>query len=132
MNQELQRKLFEDFPELYCQHKLSPMETCMCWGVETGDGWYDLIYRLSKDLVAISKDIRATQVKEKYGTLRFYWVTDGRLPDFKYNKINNRINLAEDESGVTCEECGSLQNVTQTEGWITTLCDTCLKIRQQA
>lgn len=122
----LQRNLFDDFPELYSQHKLSPMKTCMCWGVETGDGWYNLIYRLSSDLVAISKDIRATQVKEKFGSLRFYWVADGKLPDRKYIQINNRINQAEDESCETCEECGSKDNVTQTDGWIYTLCDKCL------
>lgn len=66
---------------LYRQAKLSMMETCMCWGICCGEGWYvplqDLSYRLECINYAIKPKwgfvIEAEQVKEKYGTLRFYF-----------------------------------------------------------
>jgi hypothetical protein len=126
MKKELQDKIFAAFPSLYCQRNLSPDETCMCWGIECGDGWFELIYNLSKDISNISKDIYATQVKEKFGSLRFYWGGDGLTKD-QINTIEELIDNAEDLSYSTCEECGSTVDVKQTEGWIMTLCKKCMK-----
>lgn len=77
MKTELQKKLFDKYPIIF-QDRNKPMtETCMCWGVDTGDGWYNLIDKLCSELMYISKKhdviIIADQVKEKYGTLRFYY-----------------------------------------------------------
>jgi hypothetical protein len=49
-------------------------KTAMCWGFP-GDGWYDLIWDLSNDITDIDKNdwVVATQVKEKFGMLRFYY-----------------------------------------------------------
>ena len=66
---------------LYRQAKLSMMETCMCWGIECGTGWYEPIKELSYRLECINYAIlpkwgfviEAEQVKEKFGTLRFYF-----------------------------------------------------------
>ena len=56
-----------------------------------------------------------TQVKEKFGTLRFYM--DG------YNdKISAYESFAEAMSARTCEDCGS-PGKTRYEGWYRTLCD---------
>lgn len=43
MKQELQQKLYKKYPELFGQRKLSQMQSAMFWGIETGDGWYDII-----------------------------------------------------------------------------------------
>ena len=81
MKKELQDKLYKAYPELYQQHKLPPRETCMCWGISCGDGWYWLINSLSKYIYDMwtwnYKDKgeecpQAVQVKEKFGGLRFY------------------------------------------------------------
>jgi hypothetical protein len=56
----------------------------------------------------------ATQVKEKFGTLRFY-VSGG--DDF----TNGVIRMAEAMSSVTCEECGK-PGTTSGPGWVRTLC----------
>ena len=53
----------------------------MCWGFSCGDGWYLLIDRLCSSLqwdTDTNKypQVVATQVKEKYGTLRFYYTLD--------------------------------------------------------
>lgn len=43
MKRELQDKLISKYPELFADSSKSMMETCMCWGCECGDGWYDLL-----------------------------------------------------------------------------------------
>lgn len=60
----------------------------------------------------------ATQVKEKFGTLRFY-------VDKATDKQYNFITFAEVMSGKTCETCGTTKDVFQTRGWIKTTCVTC-------
>jgi len=53
----------------------------MCWGIEAGVGWIEPLRKLSKILEDLNvtywktKKIRvqADQVKEKYGTLHFYY-----------------------------------------------------------
>ncbi|MBN2428345.1 MAG: hypothetical protein JXK94_08415 [Deltaproteobacteria bacterium] len=52
-------------------------ETCMCWGIDPGDGWYNLIDELCGFLQWQSThngypQSIARQVKEKFGQLRFY------------------------------------------------------------
>jgi hypothetical protein len=36
------------------------------------------------------------------------------------------ISIAEQLSGGICEQCGSIDGVSQTKGWITTLCKKCM------
>ena len=84
MNEEEEKskypQLIKECKLLYRQAKLSMMETCMCWGICCGEGWWrpisDLSYRLECINYAIKAKwgfvIEAEQVKEKYGTLRFY------------------------------------------------------------
>jgi hypothetical protein len=55
------------------------------------------------------------QVKEKFGTLRFYY-TGG--DDY----ISGMVRMAESMSGVTCEECGA-PGEQNDGGWIRTLCE---------
>lgn len=59
--------------------------------------------------------VTADQVKEKFGTLRFY-VTGG--DDY----IHGLISMAESMSAVTCEECGA-PGKNRGGGWVRTLCD---------
>ena len=64
------------------QDRNKPMtQTCMCWGFECGEGWYEVLKRLSCELEALNLQfydkykvrIQADQVKEKFGTLHFYY-----------------------------------------------------------
>lgn len=129
MNKELTKKLYKDFPKLYEQRAWTIHESCMPWGFEVSDGWFDLIYQLSKDLMAISKKVRAVQVKEKFGGLRFYFSYSGHVSKATDEKVLNLIGKAEDESFAICESCGSRKNVKQTPGWVITLCGECMKKR---
>ena len=76
MKAELQQKLYDKYPLIFQDANKSMQETCMCWGISIGDGWYNLIDNLCEELTNIMKKydvtIIADQVKEKYGTLRFY------------------------------------------------------------
>lgn len=73
--------MMKEFPLLYCRRKLPMTQTCMCWGIECGDGWYEPLRNLSFRLECLNYAIgrkwgfriEAEQVKEKYGTLRFYY-----------------------------------------------------------
>ena len=61
----------------------------------------------------------ATQVKEKFGTLRFYY---NGGDDY----IDGAVSMAEAMSAVTCETCAEPGEV-RPGGWIKTLCDECVK-----
>lgn len=63
--------------------------------------------------------VSITQIKEKYGTLRFYYYGGDE-------HIAGMVSFAEDMSAKICETCGSTKNVTQTKGWIKTICQECL------
>lgn len=178
MKPELEQKLYNKYPKIFVQRKLPMSQTAMCWGIETGDGWYNIIDQLcrqiqshvdwqrrqrAKDLlynralkralkgdkssliryhsfkgqvtdwalkaverdIALSKKLKVTpklpyieavQVKEKYGTLRFY---TNHSDDY----IDGLIAMAESITSVTCEECGNPGKV-RGGGWIYVACDT--------
>jgi hypothetical protein len=212
MNNELTQRLLERFPVLY-QDYYSPMtHSCMCWGFDHGDGWFEIIWQLSlaieeelnyswrrkrwflfkkaffrhwnkfiyrlspvrpdktreegsgthddpKRTVLVEKapdDLLArlamaifpphrsndfssriaklqrlgfkafvrwpktgfavVQVKEKYGTLRFY------CPGM--DAIQKYVCLAERLSAITCENCGK-RGAPNDSAWIRTLCGAC-------
>lgn len=123
MKKELQDKLFADYPLIFAQKDLPMTQTCMCWGIDTGDGWYDLIDTLCATIqhhIDYGEDVpqvEAVQVKEKFGGLRFY-INGGD------DEIQGMIDMAEEMSYRICETCG-VPGRPNDEGWITTLCDSC-------
>jgi hypothetical protein len=127
MTPEHDKYLCEKYPKLYAQRNGDPMSTLMCFGFEVGDGWFSLIDKLSAKLEKLNdtKDakIEAMQVKEKYGSLRFY--ING-VPIALDKEVYAAINEAEDESYKTCESCGK-PGEPNDRGWISTLCPECRK-----
>lgn len=131
MKEELDEKLVKDFPLLFADRRASMQETCMCWGFSCGDGWYSLIREAAEKLepiiAQIKKDYpneeyfpRAAQVKEKFGTLRFYMSS-------QTDEMSSIIEKAEAKSHVTCEECGAVGEL-RGKGWLRTLCTDCHKL----
>jgi len=124
MTQKFQNKLFKKYPKIFRQKDLSCKETAMCWGIEFGDGWYQLIDWLCGFIqwyVDNNKieQIEAIQIKEKFGGLRFY-------TNYCDKSINGAISLAEYMSYLICENCGITQNVSTNEhGYIQSLCKKC-------
>lgn len=126
MRDELEKKIYDDFPALYSNYISSG-----CDGIECGDGWFDLVYRLSFDIAKIiattenvnPKDYTMFCVKEKFGTLRFYMY---RYPEGSHERIAE----ATEESGRTCEYCGK-EGRMKIDGWVRTICDPCEAERQR-
>ncbi len=86
--------------------------------IESGEKVYDWVMNEYKKGNLIQKDVpqfKASQVKEKFGTLRFYYEGGD---DF----IAGVVMMAESMSGNTCEVCGD-KGSTGGAGWISTLCD---------
>lgn len=117
MSPENTELLYSRYPDLFRQKDLPVTETCMCWGFECGDGWFNIINNLCNAICSHTNDVQVTQVKEKFGSLRFY--IDGG-DDY----VEGLITMAEISSGFTCEECGNLGKQND-KGWIKTMCDTC-------
>jgi hypothetical protein len=46
MKKELDNKLCETYPKIFRNRNASMQESCMHWGFECGDGWYNLIDQL--------------------------------------------------------------------------------------
>jgi hypothetical protein len=129
MSPELDKQLCEDFPKIFAQRNGSPKETAFAFGFECGDGWYDLIAVLCcniqahLDYNADVPQVVAMQVKEKFGTLRFY-VHGGD------EYIIGTISMAESMSSCICEICGNKGKI-RIDGWITTRCDSCHRVGEE-
>jgi len=81
-----------------------------------GNGWFGLIKSLINDLTELGWNKETTQVKEKFGGLRFY-INAGS------DEIHQRIIQAEKESYTVCEKCGEPGELRKDNGWYSTLCD---------
>jgi hypothetical protein len=181
MKKEFDEMLCQKYPKIFAQRNLNPQETCMCWGFECGDGWYNLLdhlclniqshidhnnkqrqreiakkeaynngysavlkfwqgeatkpsewdeknaYKTMKEGVVVPEEIPqviAVQVKEKFGSLRFY-VEGGD------NYTSGMIRLAESLSSTMCEGCGIPSKVKNNGGWYSNICPVCVDLREQ-
>jgi hypothetical protein len=88
---------------------------------ECTGGWRfllkDLLERIEATLVTPEEreSFQVTQVKEKFGTLRFYYSGGD-------DRIDRLVAAAEAASGITCDVCGG-RGRTQGKGWISTRCE---------
>ena len=176
MKKELDDYLCNKYPKIFADRNKDMQETCMCWGFDHGNGWFNIIDQLCANIqhhidwteqsfvrdteynqmiedcksgnwvkfeeyykgwnpvtvkqrrVEIVKEKRrevkepcpqvvAEQVKEKFGTLRFYYRGGDEY-------ISGLVSMAESMSGVTCDECGNPAE-TGGQGWISTRCNPC-------
>ena len=98
------------------------------FGIECERGWYPLLQPIMDYIDNYNKDksegsmIYVTQVKEKFGTLRFY-------TSFTTPELSRLIEEAEVKSENVCEFCGTEKNVGSTLGWYITICHDCVKKR---
>jgi len=186
MKTELDEKLCKAFPRMFRDRHAPMFLTCMCWGFDHGDGWFNIIWALCSNIqhhidwqrkqrasalqfnrcleralkgdkagliwyhthgleggpspwtmkrveedIADAKyrkepdavpQVLVTQVKEKFGTLRFYYYGGDE-------KIDGMVRMAESMSALTCEECGA-PGKSRSGGWVRTLCDTHAKGRE--
>jgi hypothetical protein len=91
-----------------------------------GKGWrplldalYDWMY-LNTAPASQQRDVRITQVKEKYGRLTIY--ASGSGVDMLFEGKLDGLEMA---SSVICEACGAPGKTRAARPWMLTLCDAC-------
>lgn len=72
-------------------------------------------FYITDDLPRKVKQVVVTQVKEKFGTLRFYYNGGDEA-------IAGMVTMAEAMTAITCEECGSPGKLNR-GGWLSVRCD---------
>lgn len=130
MNEELEKKLAVKFPKILRDLGGKPEETCMAWGFECGPGWYGLLEEgMSKiqyvcDIAALSGEpaqLVADQIKEKFGTLSFYYHVEGGN-ELSRKILGDIVDRMERESSRTCEVTGKPGHLCSNNGWLATRC----------
>lgn len=138
MDQELENKLYEKYPNLFSNKDKDVRSSCMAFGCEHGDGWYEILSSLcfmvkqhedndrwrteykqkeNPDYVSEYVPVKFDQIKEKFGGLRIYFSGGDEY-------IEGLVSMAESFSYQVCELCGE-RGKPNNGGWITTLCDKC-------
>lgn len=139
MSPEKDAYLCEKYPKIFANRNSDMATTAMCWGFDHNDGWFTIIDRTCniiqshidwriKQRESLIKNnpynatipeeipqVVATQIKEKFGTLRFYY-------DGGDDYISGVVSMAEAMTGVTCEICGN-PGESNSNGWITVRCE---------
>lgn len=130
MRVELCQKLHEAAPSLFGTEtfftieKIGPGITTYRWfPIQCDDGWFDLLFELCTKLNAyiktlpesVAKEVVITQIKEKYGTLRFYLSHYDPV-------VDKMIEDAENRSAQICEVCGKKGHL-RGKTWVYTACD---------
>jgi hypothetical protein len=112
--------------------------------LEFPDGWAALVVRLADQIAAVLDEnhrveFRVHQVKEKFGSLRFYWAcpsmpprgfqarahADGERWETRPegdDAIHALVRRAEEESSRTCQRCGGPGQRVNASGMVATLC----------
>ncbi|MFY1664385.1 hypothetical protein [Pseudomonas sp. Pseu.R1] len=90
------------------------------FGFECRTGWLGLIETLCEQVAQVklpqgTKGIRFVQIKEKFGTLRVYYVGGD-------TEVAAYVSAAEALSQKVCEECGGPGRLISSGGWMRTRC----------
>ena len=129
MTKELELKLVEKYPKILQNMRGDPRQTCMAFGLEVENGWYNLLDQCMEKLQYFcdlcSKDGRevqvvADQIKEKFSDLRFYVSVYGAT-DIEDKIIDDIIAEAERKSRNTCEVTGEDGATCKKGSWLKTL-----------
>ena len=107
--------------------------------IDCGSGWDWILEDLAAKLKYLDFNYKINQVKEKYGTLRFYYeplIQKKVVLDI----MDDVVQSAEQLSAFTCEICGNSSKcsmpsrgvkydptvgIKHNSGWYKTLCDAC-------
>lgn len=123
---EWQEKLYKQYPKLFAQHDKPMSETCMCWGIAVGIGWFTIIELLCASIQLywdimygnMGQHPEFTQIKEKFGLLRINLAGGD-------NFTSEMVKRVEWMSEKICERCGSVNGVTCQGDYLLTLCKKC-------
>ena len=158
MKQELEKALAEKYPFMRREKTIEEQReetgyvynTFWAYGYEHGSGWYNLLCEMCDEIIAAYTnaneplDITVQQVKEKFGSLRFYYSVGGVNRHFHaidclghgtfrispvqkpvHREIAHIVQRYEQKSKTVCEKCGKHGVLRSDLRWVLTLCDDC-------
>ena len=111
MTETLQNKLIKSHKKIFGKN----------FYFECDDGWYELIFNLCEKIqqecdTSGCEQVKAAQVKEKFGSLRFYY-SGGN------DNVFNLTLDANKQSTTICEVTGNSGELHVKKGWYKTLCN---------
>ncbi len=112
-NRALMRSSKDNYEPLvkYFAGKREPKE----WDYQQAEKVFEDIEPQCRIVPEACRQVVAVQIKEKFGTLRFYY-------DGGDEYVSGLVSMAESMSACMCEECGA-PGETGGTGWIRTLCE---------
>jgi hypothetical protein len=122
MGRDWRSELVEAFWDLF--HAPAAAPECAQGYPQCGEGWHGLLDRACVRIgaaLAEGDTFQPVQIKQKLGTLRFYW--RGSLSDETKAKVQEAIDLAEARSACTCEVCGEEGRLYRSGGVLMTRCE---------
>ena len=123
-------ELIEKYPKIFQDYNGNPARVNW-YGLPKGwvsiidklcsciQSYIDYTTRFTKDGPIKPEQVTCTQMKEKFGGLRFY--TNGHD-----DNVEGMIKMAEHMCDNACEVCGSEEDLGVTSGWISVMCRTCV------
>jgi ribosomal protein S27AE len=126
MTKELELKLLEKYPKILANYGGDKKLTCMYWGMEHDDGWYEILdegmekIQYFCDRCATGVQLIADQIKEKYGTLSFYYSVKN-ASKLEYSILDDIVVSLEKKSTRTCEVSGKDGSLCRKSGWYKTV-----------
>jgi hypothetical protein len=88
-------------------------------------GWYAITVACDQRLAAIDPDYVVHQIKEKFGTLRYYCAPSGEPGTETYEAFDQVTSEAQRASAITCECCAEPGVLHETRYHVKTLCAWC-------
>lgn len=98
------------------------------WGrwLTCDKGWYPLVIETHKKLNYIDPNYEVHQIKEKFGSLRYYYHSSWNYYSIPGKIMQDIVNGAEKESTRTCENCGAgSAKIRDKNRWLKCLCKKC-------
>lgn len=97
------------------------------WGrwISHDAGWYAIVVGVDQRLSAIDREYVVHQVKEKFGTLRYYCAPSGEPSPAVFDAFKAITGEAERASAITCERCSEPGVLHETRYLVKTLCASC-------
>jgi len=103
MDSQKTEELFQRFPHLY-RERTAPLDSSgMGWGFQCEDGWYKIIYEMSKKITKISKEgefAPAISLVSKHEDGTLYVAVSNITPP-----VADIVTRATEQSRLTCEWC---------------------------
>lgn len=109
----------------HINHVVTQRSYAISWNDKVNDPnheWDAFSAREERKVPELVEQVVATQIKEKFGTLRFYYHGGD-------DYIRGLEAMADSMSSVTCEECGKPGKL-RSGGWIRTLCDEHAQVKE--